>query len=151
MGSVSLSGTDVIQINGRILTDLGEGNPVEVTFPNDQAVMKVGKNGNVIYAFNASGQVVEAKIRILLGTADDQFLNSLLQTMINDFSGFILMTGQFSKRVGDGQGTFNTKVYQMGGGIFKKTPDAKTAAEGDTDQSIAEYHLMFNNAGTSIQ
>ncbi len=151
MGSVSLSGSDVIQINDRILNDLGDQNPVELAFPNDQAVMKVGKNGNTLYAFNATGQVVEVKLRIILGSSDDAFLNSILQTMINDFSGFILMTGQFSKRVGDGAGNFSTKVYQMAGGIIKRSVDAKTAAEGDTEQSIAMYTIQFNNQNTSIQ
>ena len=151
MASVSLSGTDVIQINGRILNDLADGNPVELSFPNDIAVVKVGKNGNTIYAFNNMGQATEAKIRVLLGSSDDKFLNSELQTMINDFSGFTLLTGQFSKRTGDGQSNIATVVYQMLGGVVKKNVMAKTAAEGDTEQSVAEYTIVFGNSSKSIQ
>lgn len=151
MASVSLSGTDVIQINGRILNDLGDQNPVDLTFPNDIAVVKAAKNGNTIYAFNNMGRLSECKLRILLGSDDDKFLNSLLQTMINDFSGFTLLTGQFSKRVGDGQGVVSTDVYQLSGGVIKKNVEAKTASEGDTEQSIAEYTITFGYTQKSIQ
>lgn len=151
MGSTSLSGEDVIQINGRILNDLADGNPVELTYPNDLFAVKTGKNGNTIYAQNNMGRLAECKIRVLIGSSDDQFLNSLLQTSINDLSSFTLLTGQFSKRTGDGQGTVATVVYQMSGGIIKKNVQAKTAAEGDTDQSVSEYMVTFGNAPKSIQ
>lgn len=151
MPSTSLSGADVIQINGRILNDLADQNPVDLTFPNDMFTVKRGKNGNTIYAQNNMGGLAECKIRILLGSDDDKFLTSLFQTAINDLSGFILMTGQFSKRVGDGQGVISTVVYQMSGGIIKKGVEAKTAAEGDADQSVAEYTVVFGNAPKSIQ
>ncbi len=151
MPSTSLSGQDVIQINGRILNDLADQNPVDLTFPNDTFVVKTGKNGNTIYAMNNMGRLAECKIRLLIGSADDQFMTSLFQTAVNDPSGFTLMTGQFSKRVGDGQGTISTVVYQMSGGIIKKGIEAKTAAEGDADQSVAEYTVIFGNAPKSIQ
>lgn len=151
MASVSLSGSDVIQINGRILNDLADQNPVDLTFPNDIAVVKAAKNGNTIYAFNNMGRLSECKLRVLLGSDDDKFLNSLLQTMINDFSGFILLTGQFSKRVGDGTGVISTDVYQLSGGVIKKNVEAKTASEGDTDQSVAEYTITFGYSSKSIQ
>ena len=151
MASVSLSGQDVIQINGRILNDLGDQNPVELTYPNDLVGVKAAKNGNTIYAFNNMGRLAECKIRLLLGSDDDKFMNSLLQTQINDFSSFTLLTGQFSKRVGDGTGIISTDVYQLSGGVIKKNVEAKTAAEGDTEQSIAEYMVTFGYTSKSIQ
>lgn len=151
MGSVSLSGADVININGRILNDLADQNPVDLTYPNDIVGVKAAKNGNTIYAFNNMGRLAECKLRVLLGSDDDKFLNSLLQTQINDFSGFTLLTGQFSKRVGDGQGNISTDVYQLSGGVIKKNVEAKTAAEGDTDQSVAEYMITFGYTSKSIQ
>jgi hypothetical protein len=151
MGSVSLSGADVININGTILNDLADQNPVDLTYPNDLVGVKAGKNGNTIYAFNNMGRLAECKIRVLLGSDDDKFLNSLLQLQVNDFSGFTLLTGQFSKRVGDGQGNISTDVYQLSGGVIKKNVEAKTAAEGDTDQSVAEYMITFGYTQKSIQ
>ena len=151
MPSVSLTGSDTIQIDSRILNDLAEGDSVKLTFPNDLATAKASKNGNVIYAFNNTGLIVEGEIRVLLGSADDKYLNSRLQEMKNGFSDFILVTGVFNKRVGDGKGNIFRKVYQCTGGIFKRQVEAKTSAEGDAEQSVAVYMLTFGNGSASIQ
>lgn len=151
MPSVSLTGADTIQVDGRILYDLADGDSVTVTYPEDLAKVKASKNGNTIYAFNNMGVVVEAKIRVLLGSSDDKYLNSRLQEQIQDFSSFILASGAFSKRVGDGQGNISTAVYQMAGGVFTRQVEAKTSAEGDTEQSVAVYTIHYGNAQRTIQ
>lgn len=151
MSEVSLTGADGIQIDSRVLASLGDQDAVKVSFPNDIAAAKASKNGNVIFAFNNTGLLVDVEIRVLVGSADDKYLNSRLQEMKSDFSSFILLTGVFSKRVGDGQGNLSTVVYQMSGGIFKKQVEAKTSAEGDTEQSIATYMMTFGNGSKSIQ
>lgn len=150
-GSVSLSGADTIQIDGRVINDLADADAVVLTYPEDLAKVKVGKNGNTIYAFNNMGQEVECTMRVLLGSSDDKFLNSRLQEQIQDFSSFILATASFSKRVGDGQSNISTAVYQCNGGVFSRQVDAKTSAEGDTEQSVAVYKVMFGNGARSIQ
>ena len=151
MSSVSLTGADTIQIDGRLLNDLADGDAVKLTFPDELAKVKASKNGNVIYAFNNTGLMVEAEIRVLLGSSDDQYLNSRLQEMKSDFSGFILANGAFSKRVGDGQGNVESVVYQCTGGVFKKQVEAKTSAEGDAEQSVAVYSIAFGNGNRSVQ
>lgn len=149
--SVSLTGSDTIQIDSRILNDLADGDAVMLTFPNDLATVKASKNGNTIYAFNEMGRVTECTIRVLMGSADDKYLTSRMQEMINEFSDFILLTGVFTKRVGDGDGNISSEVYQFAGGIFKKQVDAKTSAEGDAEQSVAVYVIHFGSANKSIQ
>lgn len=151
MNAVSLTGADGIQVNDRILNDLADGDCVHLTFPNDLTAVKASKNGNMIYAFNETGKQVLCTLRILAGSPDDKFLNSLLQTMKNDFSGFILMTGNFSKRVGDGKANISTVIYQLTGGVIKKQQEAKTSAEGDTEQSVAVYEITYGNADRAIQ
>jgi len=151
MPAVSLTGADTIQIDSRVLNDLADQDAVKLTFPNDIAAVKASKNGNTIYAFNETGRLVEVEVRVLLGSADDKYLNSRLQEMKNDFSGFILLTCSFSKRVGDGAGNMSTVVYQGTGGVFKKQVEAKTSTEGDTEQSVAVYMMNFGNSGKSIQ
>lgn len=150
-GSVSLTGKDAIQIDGRNISDLADGDAGSLTFPNDLAAAKSSKNGNVIYAFNESGRQVELSLRILIGSEDDKYLNSRVQEQKSDFSRFIMVEGSFSKRVGDGQGNLNTVVYQCAGGVFKKQPEAKTNAEGDTEQSVAVYTIVFGNGDRSVQ
>ena len=151
MGSVSLTGDDVIQIDGRGINDLADQDSVALTYPEDLAKVKASKNGNTIYAFNNMGRITECTIRVLLGSDDDKYLNSRMQEMINDFSAFTLVTGSFSKRVGDGKGGLNSDIYQMSGGIFKKQVEAKTSSEGDTEQSVAVYTIQFGNSSKSIQ
>ena len=150
-GSVSLTGQDTVQIDGIILATLADGSPFEITFPDELGMIKVGKNGNTIYAKNEGGRKADVAVRVLLGGFDDKYLNAKLQLWITDPSTFSLMTAMFCKRVGDGTGTVESKIYNCTGGIFKRQVDAKTTAEGDTDQSIAVYHLQFGNAQVSIQ
>ena len=151
MASISLTGQDAVQINGRNLNDLADGDSVTLTYPNDIAALKSSKNGNVIYAFNETGKQCEVALRLLLGSADDKFLNSLLSTMKSDFSKFVLLTGIFVKRVGDGAGNLNNVIYQCSGGIFKKQVEAKTNAEGNTDQSVVIYTIVFGQGIKAIQ
>lgn len=145
MAAVALSGNDTITINNRIIADLADGNCVELTFPNDIANVKIGKNGNAIYGLNTTGQMSEAKLRIIRGSADDQFLNNLLVQQQNNFAGTVLANGQFIKKLGDGQGNITSDTYVMSGGIFSKIPEAKTNVEGETEQSVAIYTMKFAN------
>lgn len=151
MSGVSLSGSDVIQINGTVLQNLADNDAAVISFPNDLANVKTGKNGNTIYAANEMGKNADVTLRVLLGSADDKFLTALKQDILNGFSGATLLTAVFGKRVGDGQGNISTKVYQASGGIFLRHEDAKTNAEGDTEQSVAIYRLRFGLVQVSIQ
>lgn len=146
MGAVSLSGSDTINLNNRVLADLADGNCVELTFPNDIANVKTGKNGNSIYGLNESGKQCEVKLRVLRGSSDDKFLNNLLAQQQNNFAGTVLMIGQFIKKIGDGLGNITSDTYIMSGGVFTKQIEAKSNVEGETDQSIAVYTIRFSNA-----
>lgn len=150
MGSIALSGSDTIQINNHIFADLADGNCVELTFPNDIASVKTGKNGNSIYGLNESGKQAEVKIRVLRASADDKFLNGLMAQQQNNFAGFPLMIGQFIKKIGDGQGNITSDTYVMSGGVFGKQVEGKTNVEGDSEQSIAMYTLRFSNSPRAI-
>lgn len=146
MATVALTGSDTIQINNQVLTGLADGNCVEMTFPNDIANVKTGKNGNSIYGLNESGKQCEVKLRIIRGSTDDKFLNNLLAQQQGNFAGTVLMIGQFIKKLGDGAGNITSDTYIMSGGIFSKIPEAKTNVEGETEQSVAMYTLKFSNA-----
>jgi hypothetical protein len=150
MPTVAMSGADSIKINGRILADLADGDVVALTYPNDFSNVKTGKNGNSIYGLNESGKQAEAVIRVVRGSADDKFLNSLISSQRNNFAGFVLLTGEFVKRLGDGTGNIAQDTYILSGGIFSKLVEAKSNVEGDTEQSISMYHLKFSNAPRAI-
>jgi hypothetical protein len=146
MATVSMTGSDTIKINNRILADLGDGDVAALTFPNDIAVVKTGKNGNSIYGLNESGRQCEIVLRVVRGSGDDKFLNNLLAQQNNDFAGFVLMIGELTKRVGDGTGNVQNDIYILSGGVFSKQTEAKSNVEGDTEQSLSVYHMKFANA-----
>lgn len=143
--SVSLTGKDTIIIDSRILNDLGTGDVANLEFPNNLVEAKTGKNGNVIYAYNASGKVTNVTLRVIRGSADDKYLASRMQEYINDPPTFILIAGEFIKRVGDGAGNITADIYTMKGGVVQKIPGGKENVEGDTEQALSIYVIVFAN------
>lgn len=146
MSTVALTGSDTVNINNRIFANFADGNIAELSFPNEIANVKTGKNGNSIYGFNATGAQCELKLRIIRGSADDQFLNNLLAQQQANFAGFVLMIGQFVKKLGDGAGNITNDTYIMSGGIFTKQVEAKSNTDGDVEQSVSMYTLKFSNS-----
>lgn len=148
--SVALTGKDTVIINLRILNDLATGDTVLLEFPDDLVDAKVGKNGNTIYAYKASGLVVNATLRLIRGSADDKFMNALNAQFLNDPAGFVLIQGEFIKRVGDGKGNITTEIYQLNGGVISKMPAAKENVEGDTEQSVVAWPIKFANSARLV-
>ena len=148
MSKIALTGADTVVISNQPLSDFADGNCVELTFPNDIANVKTGKNGNAIYGYNASGVQAEAKLRLIRGGNDDKFLLNLLlqQNSAANFAATVLLTGVFIKKLGDGAGNVTSDTYILGGGIFQKIPEGKTNVEGETEQSVAIYMLKFATA-----
>lgn len=149
-GNVVLTGQDTIQINGRIFNNFADKDVGDLTFPEKIADVKIGKNGNAIFAYNASGLRGELKLRLIRGSADDIFLNNLLAQQQSNFSGFVLMYGEFVKNLGDGAGNQAGDTYVMGGGVFTKIPEVKSNVEGDTDQGVTEWMIDFANNARAI-
>ena len=147
---VALSGDDTIVINNRTFADLADGDIGVLEYPNEIASVKTGKNGNSIYSLNESGKQADLSIRVLRASADDKFLNNLLALQLRSFASFVLMAGEFIKKVGDGQGNIANDTYIASGGIFTKIPGAKSNVEGDSEQSVVVYNLKFSNAPRTL-
>lgn len=150
MSFVAMSGNDTITINNYLLEGQADGNVVELTFPNEIANVKTGKNGNSIYGLNESGKQCEVKVRVLRGSKDDKFLNGLITLQSQNFAGFPLMIAEFIKKIGDGSGNILSDVYVLSGGIFTKQVEGKSNVEGDTEQSVAVYMLKFSNSPRAL-
>lgn len=151
MSIVALTGSDTIKINNKILADFADGDVGTLTFPNELAALKTGKNGNTIYSLNETGRQAELVLRVVRGSADDKYLSSQMSSQKINFSSFILLTGEFIKRIGDGAGNVTNDTYVMGGGIFTKEVEAKSNAEGDTAQSVSVYTIRYSSAPRSIE
>lgn len=147
---ISLTGNDTIVLNDRVFADFADGDVAAITFPNELASVKTGKNGNSIYAQNLTGLQGQFVLRLLMGSEDDKFLNNLWVAQQNSFAEFVLLNGQFVKKVGDGAGNLQSIIYDASGGVFTKGIEAKTSVEGDTEQSVAVYTMMFSLAKRSI-
>jgi hypothetical protein len=147
----TITGDDTLTIFGRVITDLAEGAVSSVVFNNDFVGMKTGKNGNTAFAKNETGNNADMTLRIMRGSADDQFLQARLQSMEDNFSGFVLAQGQFVKRLGDGQGNVVSDVYTLQGGVFPRKVGGLDNTDGETEQAVATYTLRFAYATRSIK
>lgn len=147
---MALSGNDTFSVNGTVLSDFADGNIVEMTFPNDIAKVKTGKNGNSIFAQDYTGNNAEVKVRLIRGSIDDATLNGLLINQNNNFPGTVLLIGQFIKKLGDSNGNIISDTYNLSGGIIAKIPEAKSNVEGDVDQSVVVYQIKFSNVVRAI-
>jgi hypothetical protein len=150
MGSFSLTGADTAVIAGLVLRDVADGDWFTMAFENTLAEVKTGKNGNSIFASNAMGQQGVATLRVLRGSDDDKALDSLLQQQLQDFASFITLDGSFVKRIGDGDGNVTPDQYVSAGGVFTNNVDAKSNAEGDTEQSVSVYRMKFANVARVV-
>lgn len=150
MATFSLTGNDTANIGGVPLIDVADGDWFTLTFPNKLAESKTGKSGNSIFAQNATGFNSEATARVIRGSFTDRQLNSLLQRQNQDFSSFQLLAGHFVKRAGDGSGNVAFDTYETSGGIFANNVDAKSNADGDTEQSVSIYRFTFSNTKRAL-
>ena len=151
MSVVSLTGKDSCIINGRVLRNFADGDTFKLDYPNDLSVVKTGKNGNSIYAFQYSGLQCTLELRLLLGSPDDAFMNALLSGFINNPPAFTLLNGEIIKNICDGAGDITPTSYLLSGGTFKKGIPATENADGDTNQAIAVWSLHFTNAPRQSQ
>jgi hypothetical protein len=150
MNSISLIGSDTIVVGGRVLTDFGEGDVATLTFPNEIMNVKTGKNGNSIFALNNTGLQCDVSLRILRGSDDDKVLNGIIADLLNDPASFVVLDGQFVKRVGDGTGVVTNDTYIVGGGVPTRQVGAAENADGNTDPAIAIYEFKFTNTRRAI-
>lgn len=145
MSVYALTGNDTIQVADRVLKNFGDGNVAALTFPNDLVQVKTGKNGNSVFNTIASGQQSDLELRIIRGSADDRFLQSLLTQQRRDLPSFPLMGGYIVKRIGDGNANVTNDTIFLKGGVFSKIPEAAENTEGDTNTALTVYRLRFSD------
>lgn len=150
-GISAVAGKDVLIINGVILTGYADADAIKFEPQGPIAEMKVSKDGNSIYAMKYTGIVAKLSVRLVRACFDDQTLNGLLQQWIADPSTFVLMSGSYVKRVGDGKGNVVNEVYQLAGGVFEAIPAGHSNMDGSTEQAVTVYTLLFRNDARLMQ
>jgi hypothetical protein len=147
---VAMSGNDSLVLQNNIFTAFADQSPFELTFPTEIATVKIGKNGNAMFAQNNTGASAEATLRLLRATPDDQLLNGLMAQQLSNFPGFVLLGGTFVKQIGSGTGVITSDTYILAGGIFTMQISAKMNVEGDAEQTISIYKIKFASAARVI-
>ena len=151
MATYTITGQDTLTLYDRVFTDLSDGDVSTITYNDDLVAGSVGKNQNTIFAKNENGNAARMDIRLVRGSGDDRFLQGKLAAMDRDFASTILATGEFVKRLGDGEGTVLRDVTQLQGGMIQRRPDSKDNVSGDTEQGTAVYTIFFASAKRSVQ
>lgn len=142
MSSVAFVGSDGIQINGIPLIGFSNGKAVLLDYPNDLINMTIGKDGSMVGAKNEAGAQVECKLRLLIGSPGDRYLNSLMLQQQANPSGFGIITGVFAKVVNTDGGT-QVARYSLSRGLIRKIPGGQDDTQGDTEQAIVEWEILF--------
>lgn len=150
MSTFSITGADTLTLWDRSFTDFATGDASKIDFPNDLFVMKSGKNGNTIFAKNATGNNGMLEMHLMRGSSDDAFMTQKLAELNQDPPSFILGQGTFVKRLGDGNGTVIRDTYQLTAGCIMKNPATKDNADGDTEQSVSIWTIGFAVAEKGI-
>lgn len=150
MSTVRLVGSDTIKINNRLLTDFGHGEIAKLSYAADLVTVKTGKNGNVIYAKNETGNQATLELHVLRGSGDDKFLNTEISLYNADPTRYVLMNAELVKIIGDGTGKVNQDAYILTGGVCTKQVEAVSNVEGDVEQAVSLYTLQFAIAPRTI-
>lgn len=150
MAIQSLTGSDTILINGRLLTNFPDADVAKLTYDADNVTVKVGKDGNTIYVANQAGRKAKLELRLMRGSPDDQFCSNLQKLQNDNLPAFVLMSGQITKTIGKGDGTLVTDNYALTGGVFSKQVEVTSNVEGDTNQAVAVYMTEWAGAPRQI-
>jgi len=151
MGINVITAADTFTVFDRVLNDLADGDASTITFSNDIVGVKTGKNRNTIFSPNETGNNAAITLRVMRGSSDDRFLENKFSEWQQDPATFALATGEFVKRLGDGQGNVIRDVYNLAGGVFSRKVDGKQNVEGDTEQGVAVFNMIFANVTRSAQ
>ena len=149
MSIFSLTGDDSIIINDIPLNDFADGDIGSLSLPNNIFDMQTGKNGNTIFALDESGNNATLTVRVLMSSNDDKRLNGMIPKS-KGFAQTVLATGSVVKQVGDGQGNVSYNTYLLAGGMVQKKPDVKSNVNGDAQQAVVEYIIVFAEANRAI-
>jgi hypothetical protein len=150
MTTFSVLGDDTIKIGERILNDFGHGEIAKISYSTELATVKTGKNGNTIFVQNASGFQATMELKVLRGSSDDKFLQSLLTLYRSTPTTFVLQNAEIVKKIGDGKGVTLADTYILTGGIPSKQVEAVVNVEGDVEQALAVYTYIFATSDRAL-
>lgn len=152
LNQVRVTGNDIIEIglslaSMKTITSFADGDYARITFPNDIMNFTIGKNRNMIAAYNAMGTLAELELRLLRGSNEDAFLQSQFPTFASDNLGFNFIFAKITKKLGASQDTGAMtpieESYTLSNGIISKAPEIISNVSGSTDQGVVIWQVRF--------
>lgn len=143
-------GSDSHIINGRLLTAFAHEDCVVHEFSEDISAMVKGKNGNTIITYHPQGEFCKSVYKILRGSDDHAFLLNLKSAYQADPAGFVLLTGESTKVIGDGSGNRGNNSLNFSAGTFRKFSGMKDNASGDPTQAVVEFEITWGEVVETI-
>ena len=152
LNQVRVTGKDIIQIglsasSLKDITSFADGDYARITFPNDIMNFTIGKNRNMIAAYNAMGTLAELELRLLRGSKEDAFLQSQFPTFASDTLGFNFIHAKVIKKLGASEngGTMTPieESYTLSNGVISKAPEIVSNVSGSTDQGVVIWQIKF--------
>lgn len=151
---VRVTGNDIIKLglsplseSQSTITSFADGDYARVTFPNDIMNFTIGKNRNMIAAYNAMGNLAELELRLLRGSKEDKFLQDQFPTFADDNLSFNFLHATIEKNLGvSNSGATASKIseiYTLNYGIISKAPEIVSNVSGSTDQGVVVWQIRF--------
>lgn len=137
---------DSLKINNALITDLGDGDVITITFPNETSSTKNTYGSGAIITPNVQGGIAEVILRVPQGAdRSETYMQSLLSLTVGGGNPIAtgLLFATFTKVLSDGVRQYKY-IYELNGGSFFKYIDIKSNGEGDTDQGISVYSMRFS-------
>lgn len=147
-----VTGNDIVQIGLSAsglttITSFADGDYARVSFPNDIMNFTIGKNRNMLAAYNAMGTLAELELRLLRGSKEDKFLQDQFPTFASDELSFSFIFAKVIKNLGvSNEGaTASTisEIYTLNNGIISKAPEIVSNVSGSTDQGVVVWQVRF--------
>lgn len=143
------TGQDIIKFNDRILKDFANGDVAIITYPNELHGMTNGKDGNSMAAHNEQGNIAELQLRVIKGSSDDKYFNSLIIAWKTHSSDFASSTAELTKVVSVDNGITN-EVTTLGFVIPANNVETKTNTDGDTEQVVSVYRFRAGRSQRAL-
>lgn len=153
-----VTGNDIVQIGlsafasdsnatTNVITSFADGDYARVTFPNDIMNFTIGKNRNMIAAYNAMGTLAEMELRLLRGSKEDKFLQDRFPDFTSDQLSFDFIFAKIIKNLGKSNGGATVsaieEIYTFNNGIISKAPEIISNVSGSTDQGVVVWQIRF--------
>lgn len=129
------SANTTVTINGRVFTDLAQGDAVKIEFPNEKSSKTKGINKSSVIKKRMDGDEANVTIMVLKASTDDVYLNSILNQ-----DDLVVLNGSVKTNF-TRDGVDGVDSYSLQNGTVVSHPsDTKNNVDGD---EIVEYILNF--------